>query len=197
MINYSIIIPHKNTPKLLQRCLNSIPVRNDVQIIIVDDNSDPEIVDFKQFPGLNNPNTEVIFTKEGKGAGYARNTGLSKAVGKWTLFADSDDFYNYCINDIMDEYNLSINDIKDINAALTINSVKPYLGIGFGRAIPNRRVGVSFDLGALFHGTPTIKSDNAKVQELIDDNLDGIATDFLQKLKIYPVMSLKINFRVI
>ena len=53
MINYSIIIPHKNIPNLLQRCLDSIPNREDVQIIVVDDNSDPNIVDFDKFPGLN------------------------------------------------------------------------------------------------------------------------------------------------
>jgi len=103
-IIYSIIIPHKNIPKLLQRCLDSIPRRDDVQIIVVDDNSDPDKVDFKYFPGLNDPFVEVVFTKEGKGAGFARNVGLSKAVGKWLLFADADDFYNYCINDILDEY---------------------------------------------------------------------------------------------
>lgn len=103
-INYSIIIPHKNIPGLLQRCLNSIPRRDDVQIIVVDDNSDPDKVDFKNFPGLNDPFVEVVFTKEGKGAGYARNAGLTKAVGKWLLFADADDFFNYCINDIFDEY---------------------------------------------------------------------------------------------
>ena len=102
--NYSIIIPHKNIPKLLQRCLDSIPRREDVQIIIVDDNSDPDIVNFEQFPGLNDPFIEVVFTKDGKGAGYARNVGLTKAAGKWLLFADADDFFNYCINDILDEY---------------------------------------------------------------------------------------------
>ena len=40
MINYSIIIPHKNSPELLNRCLASIPQRNDIEIIVVDDNSD-------------------------------------------------------------------------------------------------------------------------------------------------------------
>jgi glycosyltransferase involved in cell wall biosynthesis len=110
-INYSIIIPHKNTPKLLKRCLDSIPRRNDVQIIVVDDNSDPDIVDFENFPGLNDPFVEVIFTKEGKGGGYARNVGLTKAAGKWLLFADADDFFNYCINDILDEYVNSNSDI--------------------------------------------------------------------------------------
>ena len=40
IINYSIIIPHKNTPNLLQQCLDSIPYRDDIQIIVVDDNSE-------------------------------------------------------------------------------------------------------------------------------------------------------------
>ena len=39
-INYSIIIPHKNIPELLVRCLNSIPEREDIQVIVVDDCSD-------------------------------------------------------------------------------------------------------------------------------------------------------------
>ena len=39
-INYSFIIPHKNCPDLLQRCVDSIPERDDVQVIVVDDNSD-------------------------------------------------------------------------------------------------------------------------------------------------------------
>lgn len=47
---YNIIIPHKNTPKLLQRCLDSIPQRDDLHIIIVDDNSDLEKMDFEHFP---------------------------------------------------------------------------------------------------------------------------------------------------
>jgi glycosyltransferase involved in cell wall biosynthesis len=37
--DYSIIIPHKNIPNLLQRWLDSTLIRKDVQIIIVDDNS--------------------------------------------------------------------------------------------------------------------------------------------------------------
>ena len=40
--NYSFIIPHKNCPDLLQRCVDSIPERDDVQVIVVDDNSDNE-----------------------------------------------------------------------------------------------------------------------------------------------------------
>lgn len=103
-INYSIIIPHKNIPDLLQRCLDSIPKRDDIQIIVVDDNSESEKVDFEHFPGIGEKCVEVYFTKEGKGAGYARNIGLKQAKGKWVLFADADDFYAAAAWDTFDKY---------------------------------------------------------------------------------------------
>lgn len=104
MINYSVIIPHKNTPELLQKCLDSIPIRSDVQVIVVDDNSDRTQVDFENFPQWEGENYESYFTKEGRGAGYARNIGLEHAVGKWIVFADADDFFMVDITTAMDEY---------------------------------------------------------------------------------------------
>ena len=103
-INYTFIIPHKNIPDLLQRCLNSIPRREDIQIIVIDDNSDPDKVDFEHFPGVGEPCVEVHFTKEGKGAGYARNVGLEHAKGKWLLFADADDFFEDNFISALDEH---------------------------------------------------------------------------------------------
>lgn len=92
-INYSVIIPHKGIPELLVRCLESIPERDDIQVIVVDDNSEDADTYAEKYPRLNRPGTEIIFTKEGKGAGYARNIGLKHAKGKWVLFADADDFF--------------------------------------------------------------------------------------------------------
>lgn len=94
LFSYSIIIPHRNLPKLLERCLASIPERPDVQVIIVDDASDPAKVDFQEFPGRERTNTEIILNKESLGAGHARNLGLAKATGKWLVFADCDDFFD-------------------------------------------------------------------------------------------------------
>ena len=115
-MNYSIIIPHKNTPDLLKRCINSIPVRKDLEIIIVDDNSSEKFVDFDNFPGLHRENTTVIFNKEGKGAGNARNIAIPKAKGKYIIFADSDDFFNSCFNDILDDYSNMNFDVVYFNA---------------------------------------------------------------------------------
>ena len=112
---YTIIIPHKNSPKLLQRCLDSIPHRDDSHVIVVDDNSDSDLVDFEKFPGLERNDVDVIFTKEGKGAGYARNVGLAHTESEKVIFADADDYFNYCLSEILNEYKEDNTDIVFFN----------------------------------------------------------------------------------
>lgn len=101
MVNYSFIIPHKNCPDLLKRCVDSIPERDDVEIILVDDNSDEE-----KKPSLVRKNLEKVYldSSQSKGAGRARNVGLRHAKGKWLLFPDSDDYYNDCLLEALDRY---------------------------------------------------------------------------------------------
>lgn len=111
MINYSIIIPHYNIPDLLARCLRSIPERDDVQVIVVDDNSPGHENYLGTIPELSRKNVEFYATVDGLGAGHARNIGLQHAKGKWLIFSDSDDFFVDDISEILDQY---INDVHDI-----------------------------------------------------------------------------------
>ena len=101
-INYTFIIPHHNCPDLLARCLSSIPQRDDIQIIVVDDNSDED----KKPAKCGRSEVEYIYIDkaETKGAGRARNIGMSKAKGKWLLFPDSDDYYNDDFIKVLDQY---------------------------------------------------------------------------------------------
>lgn len=101
MINYSFIIPHHNCPHLLNRLIDSIPEREDVEIIVVDDNSDND-----KKPQVSRSDVHVVLIpiEESKGAGHARNVGLAIAKGKWLLFADSDDFYEENFISTLDEY---------------------------------------------------------------------------------------------
>lgn len=100
----SIIIPHKDIPELLRRCLDSIPINNYREVIIVDDNSSPERMKFDKYPGSERPDTIIINTKDGKGAGFARNIGLQNASGEWIMFADADDFFLPDAFNIIEKY---------------------------------------------------------------------------------------------
>lgn len=104
-INYTVIIPHKNCPDLLERCVDSIPIRNDIQVVVVvDDNSD-NVEKIKELESkYHNRNILFVYTKDGKGAGFARNQGLNMAKGKWLLFSDSDDFFAENAFSCFDEY---------------------------------------------------------------------------------------------
>ena len=103
-ITYSFIIPHKNNPELLLRCVNSIPRRQDIQIIVVDDDSSPGIVNWDSFEWGVKTCIELIRTKGCKSAGAVRNEGLKHAKGKWLLFADCDDFYVDGFIKVLDQY---------------------------------------------------------------------------------------------
>lgn len=115
-MNFSIIIPHRNIPLLLERLIKSIPNRDDLEIIVVDDHSDADIIDFDHFPYRDRSNLTLILNHECRGAGYARNCALPIVKGKWVLFADSDDYFNDGFNDFLDEYVNSDVDIVYFNA---------------------------------------------------------------------------------
>ena len=100
-IHYSFIIPHKNTPSLFQRCLESIPQREDIEVIVVDDNSDEHL---KPHANRHDVILLEIESDRSKGAGRARNMGLSQAKGRWVLFADADDYYEKGFIDVLEQY---------------------------------------------------------------------------------------------
>lgn len=127
-IIYSIIIPHKNSLKFLDCCLKSIPHRDDVEIIVVDDNS---CISRNDFPRISQSNLKYIFLdeKQSNYAGKARNVGIKSAQGRWILFADADDYFTDNLNYILDKYkNDSIHDVIYLSALVKDegNNTKEY-----------------------------------------------------------------------
>lgn len=112
---YSIIIPHYKIIDLLSRALQSIPDREYIQIIVVDDNSGIDESEFEKLNFFKHANCQFVFTRESKGAGYVRNVGLSLAKGKWLLFLDADDFFTNTAFEFFDEYVNSNHDIIYFN----------------------------------------------------------------------------------
>jgi len=103
--------------------------------------------------------------------------------------------YDFSDEIYIEDSKIYVKDIMNLDASIGINKVKPYIGLGFGRAVPKRRVGFSMDLGALYQGSPLLTSNTAGAQNLIDNNLGGI-TDLLKKRTLYPVLSLKLNVKL-
>ena len=99
----SVIIPVYNQEELIVRCLDSIPKRDDIEIIVINDGSTDKTLNSlfayrKKYPKLN-----IISYKKNHGVSYARNKGIEKAEGKYLIFIDSDDYiYTDVFNDIVD-----------------------------------------------------------------------------------------------
>lgn len=126
----SIIVPHHNIPGLLRRCLASIPRRDDLQVIVVDDHSDNKYIPELRKIEEDFPRITMLYLEMNGGGGKARNEGLRMAKGRYVLFADADDFFNYCFRQVLDDYRDADHDIIYFDA----NSVDTDTYANAGRA---------------------------------------------------------------
>lgn len=129
MIKYSIIIPHYNSPNLLVRCLKSIPVREDIQVIVVDDCSPDADTYLAKYAELSRPYLEFYSTGTNGGGGKARNVGLLHAKGEWVLFADADDTFVCEFIDLLEKYYSTSADIVFFRARCFNEAGKEVRGI--------------------------------------------------------------------
>lgn len=83
-----------------------------------------------------------------------------------------------------------------IDAMLKVNKVKPYLGIGIGRAVPHKRIGFKADLGCIFWGKPTIWNNGEEVFDTDAGGDDGGAMKTLIKFRVYPVLNFRLCGRI-
>lgn len=103
MRKYSIIIPHYNDINGLKRLLKTIPNREDIEVIIVDDNSNCDHNDLYSV-ACSNKCIKVFFNKSGiKGAGSCRNLGIKNSSATYVIFADADDLFTVNAFSIIDK----------------------------------------------------------------------------------------------
>lgn len=101
-INYSVIIPYRDTYDLLLRACESIPDREDIQVLVVDNSAEP--LPRERVPVKAHARLEYLCSDPTKGAGCARNVGLDHAEGDRVLFMDADDAFTAGAFDIFDSY---------------------------------------------------------------------------------------------
>lgn len=119
LFQYAIVIPHYNSSQLLKRMINTIPERDDIQIVVVDDDSTP--LEKDKLQDIRHKNLEIVYLKENSGAGFARNEGLKRIQSKWVTFVDSDDMFADNAFEVLDKYTKTDYDyicylVKTVNA---------------------------------------------------------------------------------
>lgn len=93
-INVSVIVPVFNAENYLYECLDSIrnQTLKNIEIICVDDDSADSSRRILEEYKIIDPRF-IILRQKHKGAGAARNLGMSIAKGKYVCFLDSDDIF--------------------------------------------------------------------------------------------------------
>jgi hypothetical protein len=75
--------------------------------------------------------------------------------------------------------------------------IAPYLGFGFWRTIPNKKIGFKLDVGTFYQSEPVVgltatnflsDTQNAENQKVLEDMLSGFA--------FYPVLNMSIQFKI-
>lgn len=90
----SVIIPVYKVEKYLPKCMESVQnqtLGRDMEIILVDDGSPDGCPAMCDAYAASDPRVKVVHKANG-GLGYARNSGLDVATGRYVAFLDSDDW---------------------------------------------------------------------------------------------------------
>lgn len=93
MEKISIIVPVYNSEKYLDKCLNTLcnQTLKEIEIIMVNDGSTDNSEDIIK-DRMKEDSRIKLYNKKNGGQASARNLGLTKAVGEYIAFIDSDDY---------------------------------------------------------------------------------------------------------
>ena len=87
----SLIVPTYNGEAFLQKALNSIPTRDDIEVIIINDGSTDKTKEIAENYASTHKNARLINLEENKGLGNAKNVGYDNATGDYINQLDCDD----------------------------------------------------------------------------------------------------------
>lgn len=98
---------------------------------------------------------------------------------------------------IIGDYTIPVDKNGNVSGGLRVNSFRPYVGLGFGRVVPKKRISVMFELGVQFHGKPEVYTNYGDVSQLMAElDADDTFSDIMDKLTFYPVLKLRLCGRI-
>ena len=117
----------------------------------------------------------------------------NKALEKPEMQSVVEEYHLRRVGVALGDYFIMPDDEGNINARIRVSGFRPYLGLGFGRAVPHRRIGCQFDLGLQFWGSPKVVVNGEVLQpDKVGDDLDDVLS-IVSRIKVFPVL----NFRLV
>ena len=97
---------------------------------------------------------------------------------------------------IIGDYEIPADKDGNVSGGLRVKGFRPYLGLGFGRAIPGKLLNFQTELGVPFEGEPVVYTDygTLKMSAFEDDNTFNKVRS---ALKVYPQLTFRIGFRAL
>lgn len=123
---------------------------------------------------------------------YNKNDEDLKGVAEYNK-----DYPNNRIGVELGDYLLTPDENGHVEAQIKTWAFKPYVGLGYGRAVPNKRVGFMVELGCQFWGSPSVWCNGTELEEdKVGEGSGGIIKT-LSKIIVYPVLNFRISGRIL
>lgn len=93
------------------------------------------------------------------------------------------------------DYKIPVDRNGNVDGSLRVKNFRPYLGLGFGRPVPHRRLNFGVELGVQFMGKMKVYSAGDELQQVLTDN-DDDWQKWIDKLTVYPVLKFTLSGRI-
>jgi hypothetical protein len=97
---------------------------------------------------------------------------------------------------VLGDYSIPVDKNGNVSGGIRVKSFRPYVGIGFGRAVPKKRVGFMTEMGVQFHKSPEVYTSQGAIRNIVDDEDDTSFSEILSKITVYPVIKFRLCGRL-
>lgn len=100
----TVIIPVYNQERLVLEAIKSVPERDDIEIIVIDDGSiDKTFDNVREYRETSNQNIVLLYNKINKGVAATVNKGYDNATGEYVVLLGSDDQFTKDFTKVIEE----------------------------------------------------------------------------------------------
>jgi len=144
-------------------------------------------------------------------SGYTTEDDWETLIEFRTRMHDTDPYkennftYNYALVIDGEEYAVEGRNTKSrgyFEGDFVTSQLKYYLGMGLGRCVPNKRVGLQLEVGAMIYNSATLYCQDKELESIREASIafgDDIKEifEYLDNYPVYPQLTMRISFRML